>query len=196
MAASFFILRWVLFNQQNDRLDLERPTERIKSEYGQEISNLSEWDLLEADEAVLFDHGIGVLKIPAIGLAVPVLEGDTEENLKLGAGTMKAEQNAGKGNYALAGHNMTNGLLFGKLPQAAIGQRIQLEAYQVKAEYVITQIFHDVHASRYHLIEDTEGEGLITLVTCNASGSRRFILRGEVCHGEKVEHEGEDIPSR
>lgn len=182
-----FLFRDFLFGwlQNKNFAAVTPPGERIESQYEGQVSNLSEAELLSADPQVLSDFGIGVIEIPAIDMKVPVLEGISEEILKLGAGTMKAGQVAGKGNYALAGHNMANGCLFGKLNQVSKGQTIQLEAYQKKADYVITDIFHDVSPSRIELIEDTEGEGLITLVTCNSDGNNRLTIRGELKSGSK-----------
>lgn len=156
------------------------PTAPIASHYDGETSNISEWDYLTADTSLLPDYAIGTITCEAIGLDTVILEGDTEELLKLGAGTMKPNQEVGKGNYALAGHNMNNRhLLFGSLRYAEVGMTVTVTAYDKQATYTITTI-QTVSPNAGYLIEDTEGEGLLTLVTCNDTGSQRVILRGEV----------------
>ena len=60
---------------------------------------------------------IGVISIPAINLRIPIAKGVSNTTLALAAGTMRADQEMGKGNYPLAAHNMANGskILFSPL---------------------------------------------------------------------------------
>ena len=72
-------------------------------------------------------HVIGVIAIPAIKMSVPIGKGVDNNTLALAAGTMRADQQMGKGNYALAGHNMAHGsrILFSPLYyDAKVGQKI------------------------------------------------------------------------
>jgi sortase A len=47
---------------------------------------------------------IGKLAIPHVKMALPILKGLANDNLSVGAGTMKSDQKMSSGNYALAGH--------------------------------------------------------------------------------------------
>lgn len=59
---------------------------------------------------------IGRVAVPSISLELPILNGSSEKNLLSGAATIKGKQEMGKGNYALAGHNMSKtGVLFSDL---------------------------------------------------------------------------------
>lgn len=174
-------LKILLEQQQTKNLEVvEPPKEKIQNEYGTAVRNVTEIDVLNADQSVLFDFGIGRIDIDEIGLHVPLLEGDTEANLLVGAATMKPYQELGKGNYAIAGHRMNNrNLLFGALPFAELGQTIHVQAYQEKADFEIINI-KIIEPEQTEFIDDSQGEELLTLITCNESGSKRLMIRASL----------------
>ena len=51
---------------------------------------------------------IGIIHIPSVQMEVPIFYGVSNAVLDMGAGTMKSDQEMGRGNYALAGHNSLN----------------------------------------------------------------------------------------
>lgn len=118
------------------------------------------------------------ISIPSVGISENIYKGVSNRVLAIGAGTMKPEQELGKGNYALAGHTMDNkNLLFGKLTDVEIGDEI----YVTDKQYIYTYKVSykgKIKASDVHVIEDREGETMITLVTCADNGKTRFIVQG------------------
>ncbi|BDR59618.1 class A sortase [Xylocopilactobacillus apicola] len=109
---------------------------------------------------------IGKMSIPSVGLKLPVLKGLDNYNLSLGAGTMKADQEMGKGNYALAGHYMTNqGVLFSPLKNVSNGDYIYLtnmkRVYKYKVYYKKI-----INKTDVNWIYDSKGEVTLTLITC------------------------------
>lgn len=85
-----------------------------KMEYQQQetkfvdASQIEQPDLEEVANASLDQKQvIGRISIPSISLEMPILNASTEKNLLSGAATVKDKQEMGKGNYALAGHNMS-----------------------------------------------------------------------------------------
>ncbi|EXJ23771.1 Sortase A, LPXTG specific [Alkalibacterium sp. AK22] len=122
-------------------------------------------------------HTLGAIYIPEVDLSLPILEGLSSDNLMVGAGTMKPNQEPGEGNYALAGHNWRDRkTLFSPLHRAEKGMLIIVEIKGQLYEYIITELF-TVDPSRIDVIEDTE-KSMITLVTCNHDGSERLIIQG------------------
>lgn len=122
---------------------------------------------------------IGVISIPAIKMSVPIGKGVDNNTLALAAGTMRADQQMGQGNYALAGHNMAHGsrILFSPLYyDAKVGQKIYLTDMTKIYEYRITQR-QFIDATRVDVVNDTP-EKIVTLITCNKTGSRRLMIRG------------------
>lgn len=83
---------------------------------------------------------IGVVSIPEINMTVPIAKGVDNTTLALAAGTMRPDMEMGKGNYALAGHNMANGskILFSPLYyHAKVGQKVYLTDLTRVYEYKI-----------------------------------------------------------
>lgn len=122
---------------------------------------------------------IGVISIPAIKMSIPIGKGVDNNTLALAAGTMRADQQMGQGNYALAGHNMAHGsrILFSPLYyDAKVGQKIYLTDMNRIYEYQINERKF-IDASRVDVVENTP-QKIVTLITCNATGSRRLMIRG------------------
>ena len=87
----------------------------------------------------------------------------------------------GKGNYALAGHNMSNlgpKVLFSPLYyRAKVGQKIYVT--DMKRVYIY-QITSKRFVSKYRvdLVKNTH-KRQITLITCDATGANRLAVRGK-----------------
>lgn len=123
---------------------------------------------------------IGVIAIPSIKMSVPIGKGVDNNTLALAAGTMRADQKMGQGNYALAGHNMAHGsrILFSPLYyDAKVGQKIYLTDMTNIYEYRINQRKF-IDATRVDVVNDTP-QRIVTLITCNKTGSRRLMVRGK-----------------
>ena len=113
---------------------------------------------------------IGVISIPAINLRIPIAKGVSNTTLALAAGTMRADQEMGKGNYPLAAHNMANGskILFSPLYyHGKVGQLVYITDMKKVYEY------------KLYVIDNTK-ENILTLVTCDATGARRLLMRGKL----------------
>lgn len=127
------------------------------------------------------ENAIGVITIPSVNLEQPILYGTTNENLLMGATTMKPKQKMGEGNYALAGHNHnTRPVLFQPIRNVKKGADIYIT--DKKKVYHYKMIKREiVEPERVDVIEDVKGKKLITLVSCYAEdGSNRIIVTGEL----------------
>lgn len=127
--------------------------------------------------------GVGTIEIPSIGMKLPILEGVSQSNLSVGAGTMKAGQELKKRNFALAGHYMTNaGLLFGGIKNVNPGDLIQVVYRSEQATYKVTKT-KAISKEDGYVTFDSEGDGLLTLITCDhavVGTNNRFMVRAEV----------------
>ena len=86
----------------------------------------------------------------------------------------------GQGNYALAGHNMAHGskILFSPLYyHAKVGQKVYLTDLNRVYEYQITERKF-IAATRVDVVQNTP-QKIITLVTCDATGANRLMIRGK-----------------
>lgn len=124
---------------------------------------------------------IGVISIPAINLRIPIAKGVSNTTLALAAGTMRADQEMGKGNYPLAAHNMANGskILFSPLYyHGKVGQLVYITNMKKVYEYKLYERKF-IDATRVDVIDNTK-ENILTLVTCDATGARRLLMRGKL----------------
>lgn len=123
----------------------------------------------------------GVVVVPSVNIKLPILEGISNNNLNYGAGTMKPNQQLGKGNYALAGHYAYNhSALFTPLENVQIGAKVYMTdknnvyEYKVQKKYVVDPTHTEV-------IKDKKGKKMMTLVTCNdVEGHKRIIVQGNL----------------
>lgn len=132
--------------------------------------------------------GIGILSIPDIDLELPIFNGITYETMMYGAGTAKANQVMGQGNYALASHTIFNSLngeimaniLFGNLIHARPGQSIFLTDKDKVYEYKINNIYM-AHVNQGDIIDDHGKDREITLYTCTTlTGNERLVVQGSL----------------
>ncbi|HIB1900628.1 TPA: class A sortase [Enterococcus faecium] len=132
---------------------------------------------------VIQSVGVGTIEIPRIGLKLPILEGISQENLSVGAGTMKAGQVLKQGNFVLAGHYMTDrGLLFGGIQQVKVGDQIVITYQSEQATYQVTET-KVISKDDGYVTFDSEGDGILTLLTCDrpvVHTPNRFMVRA-VC---------------
>ncbi|MFZ2589239.1 class A sortase [Paucilactobacillus nenjiangensis] len=124
---------------------------------------------------------IGEISIPSIKLNLPIAKGVDNYTLALAAGTMRADQKMGEGNYPLAGHHMnSHTILFSPLYwKSKVGQKIYLTDLKKIYEYKTTEKTY-IAATRVDVVENTPGKNIITLVTCDATGAGRLMVRGEL----------------
>lgn len=122
---------------------------------------------------------IGEITVPDIKMTIPIANGVNNTTLALAAGTMRPDMKMGQGNYALAGHNMANGskILFSPLYyHAKVGQMIYITDLKKVYEYKIYQRKY-IAATDVQVTNNTK-QKIITLITCDATGARRLLIRG------------------
>lgn len=127
------------------------------------------------------NNAIGIISIPAVDLEEPIFYGTTNENLWLGATTMKPDQKMGEGNYTLAGHNHhTRSILFQPIRNVEDGDEIfitdkdKVYTYKVVDKKVVMP-------ERVEVLDDVPGKEIVTLVSCfSKDGSDRIIVTGEL----------------
>ncbi|ETY75334.1 class A sortase [Lactiplantibacillus fabifermentans] len=122
---------------------------------------------------------IGSISIPSVNLYLPIGKGVSNETLALAAGTMKADQKMGQGNYALAGHHMIkhNALFSPLYYKSKVGQMIYLsDAKNIYAYKTTTRKF--IAATDVQVVDDVPGKKLVTLITCDKTGAGRLMIRG------------------
>ena len=143
---------------------------------------------------------IGGIAIPEVEINLPIFKGLDNVNLFYGAGTMKANQKMGEGNYSLASHHIftaenASQMLFSPLVNAKAGMKIYLTDKDKVYTYEIREVKH-VTPDRVDEIEDREGVKEITLVTCvDYNATERIIVKGDFKEVKAYSETPDDILS-
>ncbi len=124
------------------------------------------------------------IRIPAVGVDAPVVEGDGWEQLKKGVGHHIGSANPGqRGNMVLSGHNDIYGEVFRDLNRLKPGDAIIVYARDKAYTYIVTE---------KHIVEPTDIQWLaptqrptVTLVSCYPYmvDNKRIIVRGVLQSG-------------
>lgn len=141
---------------------------------------------------------IGGIAIPEVEINLPIFKGLDNVNLFYGAGTMKANQKMGEGNYSLASHHIftaenASQMLFSPLVNAKAGMKIYLTDKDKVYTYEIREVKH-VTPDRVDEIEVREGVKEITLVTCvDYNATERIIVKGDFKEVKAYSETSDDI---
>jgi sortase A len=123
---------------------------------------------------------LAVLRIPRLGIVVPVLPGVDELTLNRAVGAIPGTAAPGEpGNVGIAGHR--DGFFRG-LKDIAAGDRLELETLTGRQEYQVTSI-RIVDPAAVEVLAPT-AQPALTLVTCYpfyfvGNAPQRFIVRAE-----------------
>lgn len=123
---------------------------------------------------------LGVLKISSINLTLPILDGASLQNMKIGAGRIKGTGNIGQvGNVALAAHRShTHGRFFNRLDELQTGDTITITTFPSTYEYTIYEKLV-VKPNDVSVLSSNKREKRLTLITCHPlyNPTGRLVIR-------------------
>jgi LPXTG-site transpeptidase (sortase) family protein len=123
---------------------------------------------------------MGVLKIDKINLNLPILDGATALNMKIGAARIKGTGNIGEiGNIGLAGHRShTYGRFFNRLDELDKGDKIYITTGDKTYEYTVYKKII-VLPSDTSVLNRNNKDKILTLVTCHPiyNSTHRLIIQ-------------------
>ena len=196
-------LVWNTNKYQVNQVTKENIDENLKSEGNFDFDSVKSI----SSEAVLASQWdaqklpvIGGIAIPELEINLPIFKGLDNVNLFYGAGTMKAYQVMGEGNYSLASHHIftaenANQMLFSPLVHAKSGMKIYLTDKDKVYTYEITELKR-VTPDRVDEVDDREGIKEITLVTCvDYNATERIIVKGDFKEVKAYSETSDDILS-
>ncbi len=126
---------------------------------------------------------MGKLAIPNVAMRLPIGKGLGHVVLSRGAGTMTEDQQMGQGNFAMAGHYMTNTrILFSPLKRVKIGDMIYLTDLKKVYRYR-TYSKRTVSKNAVEVLRDVPGKRIVTLITCASpyvDEPQRIVVQGEL----------------
>lgn len=154
--------------------DLEGQNNSSDVQVGQGVSNTKTKGTAIINNYVVY----GKIEISSVGLKYPILEYN-EATLKNSICNLSSRQIDGTGNLCIAGHNTSNGTLFGKLKKVKCGDIIEVtNVYGKKYKYIVYSITA-VEPDDNSLLAPSE-KPIVTLITCTNSAKQRLIVQGQL----------------
>lgn len=168
---------------KNESMVKKKEDDKQNSNINFDFNNVSELDfntIRKAKANVDFSSAYGAIAIPAVDISIPIFKGLNNYNLTYGAGTMKEEQTMGEDNYTLAGHNYPENpaILFSPLKHISSGDKILTTDFRFIYVYNTTGISM-ITPDRVDVLNDHEGKKEITLITCDETGNKRYLVKGD-----------------
>lgn len=125
---------------------------------------------------------MGTIEIPSFKLKIPIYQGATVENLRVGVGHISGSSlpTGELGSHAvIAGHNrFRNKSLFTEIHKLEVGDNFKIDILGKAMEYeVVETIVVETYETNYLL--PVEGKDKVTLMTCSNFGKRRLLVMGE-----------------
>lgn len=129
------------------------------------------------------DSLTGVIKISKIDLTLPILEGASQENLKIGAGHLEGTALLGEvGNAAIAAHrSRTYGRMFNRLNELKPGDEIVVEDKKQAYTYDVYNVVI-VEPDDLSVLNRNGNDRILTLITCDpiTTGTHRLIIHAKL----------------
>lgn len=164
--------------EENNKIEVEYDYSSIEDvEMSKMLPDLAKFD----NKAI-----VGQIFIEDLDINLPILKGTTNTNLMVGATTMVADQEMGKGNYSLAGHYMKDkSLLFGSLMDIEEESIVKITDKKTVYEYKIYETVLVPDTAMYmleHNRAEERGKPIISLMTCyyTSKNGKRFFALGEL----------------
>lgn len=159
--------------------DIEKNNQATADFAFEDVQSLSIAEVLKAQTQLDNLPVIGSIAIPTVELSLPIIKGVGNASLAVGAGTLKANQTLGQGNYALAGHYFENkDILFSPLYNANIGDAIYVTDLTTIYEYKLTTK-KVIAATDVYVIDDIPNQTILTLITCADNGTKRLAIHAD-----------------
>lgn len=123
---------------------------------------------------------IGVIKIKKINLKLPILEGASLDHLKIAAGHLEGTVLPGEsGNSTIAAHRSRSyGIMFNRLNEIKPGDEIQITDNKQTYTYRVYETGM-VNPSNLSVLKGNGEEKILTLITCDTTGTRRLIIHAK-----------------
>ncbi len=141
------------------------------------IKEIEEKEIFSVDKLEKDNNIIGKIKIKKIGVDAPIIDGTSQDVLKISVGHFQ-NTNYWNGNVALASHNRGSyAHYFEKINKLTIGDEIIYQTKLGTRIYAVSQV-ENISESNLSVLEDTK-DNTITLITCvKGNKDLRLCVKG------------------
>ncbi len=120
---------------------------------------------------------IARLDIDILDLHLPILSEPTKEALKASVCYYTGPDPGGEGNLVITGHNYRNGAHFGRLDKLTVGDMVSITGREGNTySYAVYKLEH-IKPDDTGILDDTQYSRELSLLTCEASGNGRLLVR-------------------
>lgn len=135
-------------------------------------------DLNEAEKDPSKFKSVGILKIDKIEIEYPILDNDNATTLDISIGVTTGKVNE-IGNCVIAGHNLRDKTMFGRLKELEIGDTFFITNEEKCIQYKIFRK-NVIRPTDFSICnQETNGERWCTLFTCENNGKQRLVVVGK-----------------
>lgn len=121
---------------------------------------------------------IGKIECDKINLNQYILEETTDKSLNVSVTKLYGPKINAVGNFCIIGHNYINSKMFGNIKKLEIGDIIKItDTFDKTIEYKVYNIYTTNPKDTSCLLQETDGEREITLITCTFTGINRLIIK-------------------
>lgn len=165
------------WEQNKEVRALEEALALISGAEGEDV-DLSEIENLSLSKEKI--ENVLELEIPFIDLNQLVLDETTDANLNIALTQIKNNQTPGVGNFTIAGHRgYRDGRHFSNLSKVPVGEMAYLHTEDKTYVYELTSS-EVIEATDVDVLNDSDGEDELTLITCTVSGTNRVAVKGHL----------------
>ena len=163
-----------LSNKNNNSENIESYSKELL--INQKFTSIYQTEELEKIEEVT--NIFCIIDIPKIDVHYPVLNSFSEEQLSLSPCKFSGPELNELGNIAIAGHNLENHTFFSDLSELEINDIINLYSNSGKIfKYTVYKTYETESNDLTTLANSFINQKELTLVTCNNTNKKRFIVK-------------------
>lgn len=139
-------------------------------------------DMMDFDPQINRDNVIAGVFVPEVGINIPIMYGTSQEVLRSAVGTVRPDQELGKGNYGLLGHNSRNkSVLFAPIGRISKGDKIYATDKKKVYQYeTVENIVVDPTEGQYMDNISSDRTPIIRLISCTDDSSQRIVVTAEL----------------
>lgn len=124
---------------------------------------------------------IGIIEIEKIKLNYPILSTQSKELLEISPCRFAGPLPNNVGNLCIAGHNYADKRFFGRLKELSLNDKISIyDLSGKKLDYIIYEKREILSTDLSCTSQDTNGNIIVTLITCNNISGKRLQIKAKV----------------
>lgn len=124
---------------------------------------------------------IGIIEIEKIKLNYPILSTQSKELLEISPCRFAGPLPNNVGNLCIAGHNYADKRFFGRLKELSLNDKISIyDLSGKKLDYIIYEKREILSTDLSCTSQETNGNIIVTLITCNNISGKRLQIKAKV----------------